>query len=317
MDFLNFYKILHNTSLNPYKDDIRCKIEKNLCSQRYPQIIEYTNLLNKIPVLLPELINLKTGVIVNGNCPINLKEDLKRFSPWRKGPFNLYNIHIDSEWRSDWKWERLINQITPLKGKNILDIGCGNGYYLWRMIGNEARLAIGIDPQPLFIFQFFVIKKLLGNINNCWALPLTFEEFPNKETFFDVCFSMGVIYHRKNPLEHLKNINKILKENGEIILETLIIDSKQKDMIIPKGRYAKMNNVWFIPSIETIMTWLKKSNFKNIRVLNVSPTTIDEQRSTEWMKFESLDNFLDENNSKKTIEGYPAPIRAIFSAKKK
>ena len=115
----------------------------------------------------------------------------------------------------------------------------------------------------------------------------------------------------------MKNINKILKENGEIILETLIIHSKQKDMIIPKGRYAKMNNVWFIPSIETIMTWLKKSNFKNIRVLNVSPTTIDEQRSTEWMKFESLDNFLDENNSKKTIEGYPAPIRAIFSAKKK
>ena len=78
-----------------------------------------------------------------------------------------------------------------------------------------------------------------------------------------------------------------------------------------------MNNVWFIPSLETTVSWLKKSNFKNIRVLNVAPTTTKEQRSTEWMRFESLNNFLDKKNPGKTVEGYPAPIRAIFSAKKK
>ena len=317
MNYIDFYKILNNTSLNSYINEFEKKIEQNLCSKRHPQIIEWNNLLDKVPTPSPEQINLKSGVIAEGDFIINLEEDLKKFSPWRKGPFVLYGTKINSEWRSDWKWERLINLISPLKDKNILDIGCGNGYHLWRMIGEGARLVIGIDPQPLFIYQFFVIKKLLGRINNCWALPLTFEEFPNKESYFDTCFSMGVIYHRKNPLKHLNNINKILKKNGEIILETLIVDSKEEDLIIPKGRYAKMNNVWFIPSIETTVSWLKKSNFKNIRVLNVAPTTTKEQRSTEWMRFESLNNFLDKKNPEKTVEGYPAPIRAIFSAKKK
>lgn len=318
MNYSNFYKTINNTVLNNSLLEIKEKININLSTQRYPKIIEWKNIYDKIPLIKPDKINLKSEVRIDGNYSANnLDNYLKSFSPWRKGPFNIYDIKIDAEWRSDWKWDRIVDKISPLKDKNILDIGCGNGYFLWRMIGEEAKLAIGIDPQPLFIFQFFVIKKLIANHNDCWALPLTFEEFPLTKSFFDTCFSMGVIYHRKNPLDHLKSINKILNTNGELILESIILDSKKEKMIIPKGRYGKMNNVWFIPSIQTVIDWLKRANFKDIDILNISKTTPQEQRSTKWMTFESLPDFLDKRNPNLTVEGYPAPVRAIFYAQKK
>ena len=318
MNYNDFYKTISKTPFQESISELEEKINNNFCIERYPQIIEWKNTYDKMPLLNPNEINLKSEIKVDGDYrKSDLENLLKSFCPWRKGPFNIYDIKIDSEWRSDWKWNRLINKITPLKDKNILDIGCGNGYHLWRMMGEEAKLAIGIDPQPLFIFQFFVIKKLIGKFHNCWALPLTFEEFPQTKSFFDTCFSMGVIYHRKNPIDHLRSINKILNTNGELILESIILDSKKEKMIIPKDRYGKMNNVWFIPSIQTVIDWLKKSKFKNINILDVTKTTVEEQRSTNWMTFESLPDFLDKSNPNLTVEGYPAPVRAIFSAQKK
>ena len=61
---------------------------------------------------------------------------------------------------------------------------------------------------------------------------------------FDTVFSMGVIYHRRDPIEHLKKLAKCLKTSGEIIIESLVIDSHNLDVLIPKERYAKMKNVW-------------------------------------------------------------------------
>ncbi|MEW8068099.1 MAG: DUF1698 domain-containing protein, partial [Candidatus Thiodiazotropha endolucinida] len=44
-------------------------------------------------------------------------------------------------------------------------------------------------------------------------------------------------------------------------------------------------------------------------------TTIEEQRATEWMRFESLADYLDPADRSLTIEGYPAPRRAVFVAR--
>ena len=46
-------------------------------------------------------------------------------------------------------------------------------------------------------------------------------------------------------------------------------------------------------------------------------TSTDEQRATKWMTNHSLIDFLDPNNKSLTIEGYPAPKRAVFIATKK
>jgi len=244
---------------------------------------------------------------------LELESQLKALHPWRKGPYNLFDIHIDTEWRSDWKWERLKNHISPLNHRLVLDVGCGNGYHCWRMLGAGAKMVVGIDPLLLNVLQFQLVKRLYGEAP-IYVLPLGIEDLPYGLKIFDTVFSMGVLYHRRSPIDHLMELRDCLKPGGELVLETLVIDGGLGEVLLPEGRYAKMRNVWFLPSCETLISWLKRCGFLNIRLIDVTSTTVEEQRSTEWMQFHSLKDFLSVENPQLTCEGLPAPKRAIIIA---
>jgi tRNA (mo5U34)-methyltransferase len=272
-----------------------------------------------IPDVIPDVQNLNCPAIQIGlsdNAGLSqdkIRAALKAMHPWRKGPFDIFGVHIDAEWRSDWKWDRLQDAIMPLAGRTVLDVGCGCGYHLWRMLGADASLAIGIDPGPLFSMQFAVLKHYLPDAP-AFILPCGIEQMPGAMPCFDSVFSMGVLYHRKSPVEHLLELKGLLRDGGELVLETLVIEGDKSNCLIPDGRYAKMRNVWFIPSVAMLHLWLKRCGFSNIRTIDVSITTTEEQRASEWMTFESLSDFLDSNNAGRTIEGHPAPMRAILTA---
>lgn len=238
---------------------------------------------------------------------------LAQLHPWRKGPFNFGGIHIDTEWRSDFKWDRLINKISPLKDRTILDVGCGSGYHCWRMAGEGAKLAIGIDPSPLFVVQFLSMQRVAQQ-QSAWVIPSGIEHLPANLRAFDTVFSMGVLYHRKSPIDHLMELRNALKPGGELVLETLVIEGGANDVLVPPERYAQMNNVWFLPSTEHLKIWLEKVKFKEVELIDVNETTTDEQRSTEWMRFHSLSDYLSPDDATKTIEGHPRPLRAVFRA---
>ncbi len=239
---------------------------------------------------------------------------LKQLHPWRKGPFNVFGIHIETEWRCDKKWQRLQSCLPDLTNKTVLDVGCGNGYYMLRMLGEGAKTVIGVDPTLVFLAQFYALTQTIRHPVNAHLLPLPFEELPVQLNQFDCVFSMGVLYHRRDPLEHLKRLYHHTREGGQVILETLIIDTEESTELIPKHRYAGMRNVWSVPSPSLVQSWLLESGFKNVQLHNRQVTGLDEQRTTDWMQNYSLSNFLDPVNPKLTIEGYPAPARAIFSA---
>jgi tRNA (mo5U34)-methyltransferase len=244
---------------------------------------------------------------------MQLEHQLKALHPWRKGPYNLFGINIDTEWRSDWKWNRLKNHISPLNHRMVLDVGCGNGYHCWRMLGAGAKMVIGIDPLLLNVMQFQLVRKLHGEAP-LYVLPLGIEELPYGLNAFDTVFSMGVLYHRRSPIDHLLELRDCLQPGGELVLETLVIDGRLGEVLLPEGRYARMRNVWFLPSCETLISWLKRCGFKNIRLVDVTTTSTEEQRSTEWMQFNSLKDFLSAENPQLTCEGLPAPKRAIIIA---
>jgi tRNA (mo5U34)-methyltransferase len=183
------------------------------------------------------------------------------------------------------------------------------------MLGAGAKQVVGIDPTLLFVTQFMVLNQFIKT-DAAHVLPLTLEDLPDNLPVFDTVFSMGVLYHRKSPLEHLAKLYGLLRRGGELVLETLIIDGEEKKSLEPDGRYAKMRNVWQIPTVSTLQAWLASTGFEKIRLVDVTVTTTAEQRCTDWMKFESLENFLDPDDVCKTIEGWPAPRRALMIAKR-
>ena len=126
------------------------------------------------------------------------------------------------------------------------------------------------------------MRKLLGNDQRAHLLPLGIEQLPALKAF-DTVFSMGVLYHRRSPLEHLWQLKDQLVNEGELVLETLVIDGDENTVLVPGDRYAQMRNVYFIPSALALKNWLKKCGFVDIRIADVSVTTTEEQRRTEWM----------------------------------
>ena len=244
-----------------------------------------------------------------------LEQALRGLMPWRKGPFQFADVTIDCEWRSDFKWQRVSPHLAPLKHRRILDIGCGNGYYAWRMLEQEPALVLGIEPSVLFNLQFQAVQRYLQR-DDIHVLPIGIENMPENMAWFDSVFSMGVLYHRRSPIDHLYQLRDFLVSGGELCLETLVIEGGAGQVLLPEGRYARMRNVWFIPSTEELLRWLQRCGFVDVRLVDESTTSIEEQRSTPWMQFESLPQALDPDNPEITVEGLPAPRRAVVIANK-
>ncbi|WP_271411205.1 tRNA 5-methoxyuridine(34)/uridine 5-oxyacetic acid(34) synthase CmoB [Pseudomonas sp. Q1-7] len=271
-----------------------------------------------LPPLQPQQVELAQRFLLDGPCDdatrAALKTALQGLIPWRKGPFELFGVHIDTEWRSDWKWARVAPHLD-LRGRRVLDVGCGNGYYQWRMLGAGADAVVGVDPNWLFFCQFLAMKRFLPDLP-AWHLPLALEELPPKLEGFDTVFSMGVLYHRRSPIDHLLDLKDCLRRGGELVLETLVVEGDAQQVLVPEDRYAQMRNVWFLPSVPALELWLRRAGYVDVRCVDVSYTSVEEQRSTDWMRFQSLPEFLDPADHSRTIEGLPAPARAVLIARK-
>lgn len=242
-----------------------------------------------------------------------IRAALMALSPWRKGPFALGPVAVDAEWRSDLKWGRIRDAIAPLDGRAVLDVGSGNGYYALEMLAAGARAVLGIDPTILFVLQFLAVQQFTQQ-PDAMVLPFRLEELPLPARAFETTFSMGVLYHRRSPIDHLRELRQTLKPGGQLVLETLFIPGDEALARTPEDRYARMRNVWFLPSIPELRTWLSRTGFRDVAIVDESVTTVEEQRPTEWMRFESLEHALAPEDSALTIEGWPRPRRVVITA---
>lgn len=320
IDYQPLYDALIDAKADAWVKILPEQLERGFDQSRHGNLAEWQALVDSVPVLpAAQRVLDADAVQIGGSDDLSataknqLESQLKALHPWRKGPYNLFGIHVDTEWRSDWKWNRLKDHIAPLEHRLVLDVGCGNGYHCWRMLGAGAKTVVGIDPMMLNVMQFQLVRKLYGEAP-VYVLPMGIEDMPYGLKAFDTVFSMGVLYHRRSPIDHLMELRDCLQPGGELVLETLVIDGGLGQVLLPEDRYARMRNVWFLPSCDTLVSWLKRCGFKNIRVVDVTVTSIEEQRTTEWMTFHSLKDFLDAENPQLTCEGLPAPKRAIVIA---
>jgi tRNA (mo5U34)-methyltransferase len=320
IDFAGLAEQLRGGPLESWAASLEDTLGDALTPDTHGDMARWLDALKSLPELDISSVELDHAVVRAGrdtDCAEAtrqvLYQALTELRPWRKGPFDICGIRLDTEWRSDLKWDRLRHAISPLAGRTVLDVGCGSGYHCWRMAGAGAHTVIGIEPMPLYVLQFLALRRYLGE-HGVWVLPLRLEQLPNGLHAFDTVFSMGVLYHRRSPIDHLRELRAALRAGGELVLETLVVEGDEHTVLLPGERYARMRNVWFIPSVAALRGWLERVGFREIAVVDVSATTVAEQRTTEWMPFESLAAALDPTDESRTIEGYPAPLRAIVRA---
>ncbi len=321
IDYKPLCHALRSAKADVWADLLPQQISAAFDHTRHGHLATWQSLIKNLPefstsqrILDADTVQIGSANDLTKLAKTTLETQLKSLHPWRKGPYELFGINVDAEWRSDWKWQRVEKHISPLKHRLVLDVGCGNGYYCWRMLGSQAKMVVGIDPMLLNVMQFQFIRKLHGGEPPVFVLPLGIEDLPYGMKAFDTVFSMGVFYHRRSPIDHLLELRDSLVPGGELILETLVIDGGLGETLVPEDRYAKMRNVWFLPSCPTLMSWLSRCGFTNSRLVDITTTTTEEQRSTEWMTFHSLSDHLAPDNPILTCEGLPAPKRAIFIA---
>jgi len=312
------FRDLDEIGLTPWKDTLAPLLAERMSDNAHGDIAQWKEIIRQLPATKHASATEDQSAVVISSGQIE-PEEIKRIrkllqdlTPWRKGPFRIYGIDLDSEWRSDMKWNRIRNSIEPLEGRNILDVGCGNGYYAFRMKNAGAARVVGIDPTLLFVCQFLALKKMSG-ATSVHVLPLRLYELPSAPRSFDTTFSMGVLYHQRDPVSHLTQLRETLRPGGELVLETLVLPGDEPAIVQPVDRYARMRNVWHLPTVPALETWLQEAGLRNIHVADISKTTVDEQRTTPWMPFESLPESLDPDDSSLTIEGLPAPTRAVLT----
>ncbi len=307
---------LASIGLATWRDELLELLNRRFSESAHGDLADWQAVLSGLPEIEPGHADLNAKAVtisgVEDASPSGLRESLLRLKPWRKGPFDVCGVTIDSEWRSNLKWDRIKDSIAPLECRTVLDVGCGNGYYALRMRGMGARLVIGIDPTLLYVIQFLAVSHFMRS-EPVHILPLRLHELPGSSAAFDTAFSMGVLYHQRSPDEHLAQLKSALRPGGELVLETLILPGTEAIAQTPENRYARMHNVWFLPTLPMLESWLAAAGFENIRLIDVTATTVEEQRTTEWMPFESLAEALNPSDSTRTIEGWPAPRRAALT----
>lgn len=239
---------------------------------------------------------------------------MRAFMPWRKGPFEVFGIEIDAEWRSDRKWARVLPVLPSLDGKVIADIGSNNGYYMFRMAAQRPAAVLGFEP---FVQHYFAFKTLnsLADQKNLYIEPFGVENIGLFPACFDLIFLMGIIYHRISPVEMLKEVKQAIKPGGTLIVESQAIPGELPVALFPEKTYAKVPGTYFVPTSSCLINWLSRAGFSDIELFGEHPMGPEEQRRTEWMTFESFSDFIDSKNPHLTIEGYPAPWRIYVKAR--
>ena len=308
--FDDVWEAMDDTKLAPFVPELSSTVRNTIAARKQGDFPKWFWIVNGLPDLEVESVDLdSSAVTVVGEGTIY--DELRALRPWRKGPFSLFGTEVRTEWQCSMKWDRLLPHLPSLENQRILDIGCGNGYYLLRMAAQNPRLLIGVEPVMLFLLQFMTVEKYAKS--NAHILPIGVDDLPAEMNTFDLVFSMGVLYHRRDPIGHLFHMKKLLNYGGLLILETLIIEGEVNECLIPDDRYARMRNVWFLPSVKMMLVMLKRAGYKNVECVDVNVTTFEEQRTTDWTFTQSLADYLTPDGSK-TLEGYPPPKRAIFKA---
>ena len=258
--------------------------------------------------------------IVIGKEDLKVKQQLNplvsALIPWRKGPFNLFGTIIQSEWDCSFKWRRIMSLAKDLfYQKEVIDLGCQNPYFLCKIFQEQANFILGLDPHFLGYLQSAFLLNLIKEPLSIYHLPINHLDWlAISKKRVDTLVCMGVLTHQRDPKVFLNEIRQMLRPGGKLLIETLVIPKGDSLYLQKEERYAGMKNIYFLPNMKDLQAILKECSYQNIHTVDISATSLQEQKSSSFSSPVSLLNFLDSKDHSKTVEGYPRPHRAILVA---
>ena len=314
-DYLDFTKTPHQDAILKMRDETNRRL-----NQPKKGFLRFRKPYEAIQHLQAKFTDFSSDAVTIGKADELNEADrqlvydtMRAFMPWRKGPFNIFGTEIDSEWRSQRKWNRVAPELPDLSGKVIADIGCNNGYYMFRTIPQKPKAVVGFEPFLQHYYCFNTLNHLAG-ANNLFMEMMGVEQMNLFPECFDVVLLMGIIYHRISPVEMLRDIKAAMRPGGTLILESQAIPGDDPVALFPETRYAKVPGTYFVPTAACVKNWLTRVGFEDVEIFCSHPMNSEEQRRTDWMTFESYSDFIDPNNPSLTVEGYPAPLRVFLKA---
>lgn len=289
-------------------------------SQEKKGFLRYRNILHAVHHLRAsscdfsgDVVRIGTDTDISPEEQQLVKQSLRGLMPWRKGPFSVFGIDIDAEWRSERKWNRIVPELPDLSGKIVADIGCNNGYYMFRMAHHRPAFVLGFEPYLQHYSTFKTLNAFAGQ-DQLQVELLGIEDLALFPKSFDVIFCLGILYHRPSPLAALRDLHTALKPGGWLIIESQAIPGEEPVALFPHSTYAKAPGTWFVPTAACLHNWMTRTGFRKVQQFCEHAMGKEEQRRTAWMEFESYEDFIDKDNPAFTIEGYPAPRRVFFKA---
>ncbi len=160
---------------------------------------------------------------------------------------------------------QIMNEVIKLyngsmKGKKILDIGCGMGEFL------KVASDLGMDPLGMDIDKTttdYIFNTYGYNTKTAWLEEDTFEE-----NTFDFIVLSHVVEHLQNPVEFVKRIHKFLKPGGIFIMATPNVDSLLNIIygICKQIKHKTKDSFYIIPLVSPYH--INGFNKKTARTLN-------------------------------------------------
>lgn len=109
---------------------------------------------------------------------------------------------------------RMVSRRINLKEKRILDIGCAYGFLLDEAKKLQVSESVGVDVSRQACEYAKTVLHL--DVYNCELIECKFES-----EYFDVVFLVGTLEHLMDPVGVLKEIGRVLKHHGMLVITTV------------------------------------------------------------------------------------------------
>lgn len=115
-------------------------------------------------------------------------------------------------WRAGQAYRlRLVQAHVDLRGRRILDAGCGVGAYTHALQEAGAR-ALGVDVEEARV------AEARGRASGACFAVASVERLPFGDGTFDVVFSHEVLEHVEDDLQALQEAARVLRPGGSLVL---------------------------------------------------------------------------------------------------